>query len=117
MDSLVRRVAPPLIVSVVVILFFGGKGAIFVLVGIAMIVGVIAVGVQHRRSVCFRLYSSDPNDWMSRAAIFVGPFDNSGVPDAAAFARRHTASGDYPEIRLLVTKNGLAFGPGIQGLP
>ena len=102
--AIFRGFAPLVIVALILVLFFGGTGGILVIVTVAALTAIVAVLVQRDKFRSRRLYSSGPDDWMSRAAFYVGPFDHSGLPGAAGFARRHTATGRYPEIRLLVTK-------------
>lgn len=108
--------APLLIASLVVSLLL--KQPWLVLVGIAIIFGVFAVAIRRQKSLSRRRYTSSPDDWMSKAGFYVGPFDSSGLPGAASFNRQYSRAGHPPQVRLVVTDEGLEFGPaGQSGSP
>jgi hypothetical protein len=55
---------------------------------------------------------------MSRTASYSGPFDETGLVEAASFQRQHSRNSKFPAVRLLVTDTGLVFGPaGHRGAP
>jgi hypothetical protein len=116
--SIYHGFVPLIVVALVVVLFLGGTGGILVLAGIVIIAAVFTSQVQYRKSVSRRLYSSDPDDWMSRVSFYTGPFDPTGLPGAASFERQHSIYNNPPQVRLLVTNNGIVFGPsGHSGTP
>lgn len=116
---LFRGLLPLLIAALLVVLVLGGAGGILVLVAVAVIAALLAVMVRYRRNKSFQLYSSSPRDFMSRACFYDGPFDTSGIPEAASFERKHSTSYRVPpQVRLLVTNYALVFGPaGHSGSP
>ncbi len=113
-----RALLPLIVVGLLAGLLLGGTGGILVVVGIVIVVGIFWLSVQHRKNISRRLYTESPDDWMSRTAFYEGPFDGAGLPGAAAFERQHSLSGNPPQIRLVVTSDGLEFGPaGHSGTP
>jgi hypothetical protein len=71
----------------------------------------VVVLFQRDRHRSRALYSSSPDDWMSRVAFYAGPFDRTGLPGAAGFEREHSASNNPPRVRLLTTDDGFVWGP------
>jgi hypothetical protein len=108
----VLGLAPLAIVALLSILLLGGIGDYLVIITVALMAALVVGLVQRDKHRSRMLYSSSPDDWMSRVALYVGPFDNTGLPDAANFERRHSVSGNPPQVRLLVTSDGFVFGPG-----
>jgi len=101
--------APLVIVGLVAVLLL--HDSFFFLGGIAIVAVIVVALAQHQKSVSRRLYTTSPDDWMSKVAFYVGPFDDSGLPGAASFERQHSRAGNPPRVRLVVTNGGLSFGP------
>jgi hypothetical protein len=97
---------PLVIVALTVLLFFGATGGILVIVAVAALAGLVTALVQRDKLRSRRLYSSGQDDWMSRVAFYVGPFNRTGLPEAASFERKHSVSNNPPQVRLLVTDDG-----------
>ncbi len=115
----VRALVPTVIVALLVVLMLGaGAGSIVVLLALIGIAGVIWYSVQRQKSVSRGLYMHSPSDWMSRSCYYEGPFDQDGLPGAASFERQHGIYNNPPQIRLVVTSDGIVFGPaGHSGTP
>ena len=79
--------------------------------GFAIVAAVVAVAVLRQKSISRKLYSTGADDWMSRSAFYIGPFDHTGLVGAAAFERQHSTYNNPPQVRLLVTSDGVVFGP------
>ncbi len=109
---ILRGFAPLVIVALIVVLFLGGTGGILVVVAIGAMAALVVGLVQRDKYRSRQLYSTSPDDWMSRTAIYWGPFDHTGLPGAANFDREHRGSQSQPQVRLLVTDDGFVFGPG-----
>jgi hypothetical protein len=114
----VLGITPLVIVVLLSVLFLGGIGDYLVFITIALMAALVVGLVQRDKYRSRMLYSSSRKDWMSRVALYVGPFDHTGLPDAANFERRHSVSSNPPQVRLLVTDDGFVFGPsGHAGTP
>jgi hypothetical protein len=100
----------PLIIAGLVVSLLLKKPFLF-LIAIAIIAVTPVVAVQYQKSVSRRLYSTGPDDWMSRTGFYVGPFDGTGLSGAASFERQHGRNGHPPQVRLVLTNDGLSFGP------
>jgi hypothetical protein len=107
----------PLIVVGLVVIFLLREPILFV-IAIAFVVALVVFAVLRQKSLSRQLYGSGSGDWMSRTGFYVGPFDGSGLPDAASFERLHSRAGHPPQVRLVVTSDALSFGPaGHSGSP
>jgi hypothetical protein len=102
-------VAPLVIVGLVII--FVLREPILFVVAIVFVIGLVVFAVLRQKSLSRQLYGSGSGDWMSRTGFYVGPFDGSGLPDAATFERLHGRAGHPPQVRLVVTGDALSFGP------
>jgi hypothetical protein len=110
--------APLVLVAVVLIVFMGGFGAVLFVVAMVFVSVIVVLRVQRQKAISRRLYGSDPEDWMSRTIFYVGPFDQSGLEGAVQFERLHSRYNNPPQVRFLVTSDGVRFGPaGHSGNP
>ena len=107
----------PLIIAGLVLIVLLNEPFLFV-IALAIVAVFTVVAVQYQKSVSRRRFSSNPEDWMSRTGFYVGPFDSAGLPGAAIFERQHGRHGHPPQVRLVMTNDGLSFGPaGHSGSP
>ena len=113
-----RGLLPLVVIGLLAGLLLGGIGAVLVVIGVALIVGVLWLGVRYREAKSRELYTESSNDWMSRTAFYEGPFDETGLRGAGHFERQHSIDNNPPQVRLVVTPEGLSFGPaGHSGDP
>jgi hypothetical protein len=117
--AVLRGLVPTVVVALVVGLLLGaGTGSIVVVLSMAVIAIMIWLSIRRRRAISRALYAQSMFDWMSRTGYYEGPFDRSGLPAAANFERQHSIYNNPPQVRLVVTSEGIAFGPaGHSGTP
>jgi len=115
---LIRGLLPIIIVALLAVLLLGGTGGILVFVGLVLVAALVWFAVERQKRISRSLYSESPSDWMSRIAMYEGPFDQTGLAGAASFERQHSMYNNPPQVRLVVTADGLEFGPaGHSGTP
>ena len=114
----IRGLLPLVVIGILAGLVLGGIGAVLVVVGAALIVGVVWLSVRYRKAKSRELYTESSEDWMSRTAFYEGPFDETGLRGAEHFEKQNSTYNNPPQVRLIVSSEGLSFGPaGHSGDP
>jgi hypothetical protein len=115
---IIRDLVSFVVVGLIAGLLFGVLGAAIVVIGLALIAGIIWLSVSYRKAIRRDLYADSAGDWMSRVAFYERPFDEAGLRGAKHFETQHGSYNNPPQVRLAVTAEGLLVGPsGHSGDP